>query len=667
MPINRFDRREPYDLGLYTPPIDVVKEMLAVTQQRYDTNLNVAETIKSTVLPALPQDAAEARRIQEEWAAEVDNMVAKHNGDYSKATRDVQSLTRKVQRDLQHGKPGAIVGNYERYQQWLANQRERLEKGKIIADDLNLANDYYMKTYKGVGELDPVTGNYGLLNPEEVTEYQSPDAIINEVYKSFKPQSYERSETVFQNGLQTDKTVKYEGIDPNRLYPAFASALEHDPKLATNMMQRAKFMGVDPQTIWNNLGEYSAQRAQALGYLNRSEGSKSQRDPLALIQARGAQDRATAKYKQDLKDISTTNLFKGLYQWEPSTGTINATEPDINPKDWRRGFTGAVPMIPMSSSPSGAVYNKALAEGVANDQKLPSDMTLEQFLNSPKATDRGVHTPLAKQMLADMKADLGPAFNKNYMKNKVWTQRFEEDYWTRYKEAHKATGASAAKTLQIPQVSVPGLLKNIIPDIASGNAIAYKPGDKLAQRMSSLGDEYKKAILTDDGKIRQDVGVRYAFKGTPGFPEGGFLIQTSAGPVVIVDQEVSRQALQNVLGSGINPIYREGKTTGNPMVIGSGQNAQGQVQDIVGVPKVKYFRDASGNYQAKSYFSTSPNTDDVMTFIDPSTGVERPLSIDDVLNQYAPQFQSMLDLGASKADLTPNALYNMIQSLNNED
>jgi len=64
MAVNRFFRRSPYDLGLYTPPVDVIREGLAVAQKQYDTNYAMSEAIKNNYINSLPQDRQKENEIQ---------------------------------------------------------------------------------------------------------------------------------------------------------------------------------------------------------------------------------------------------------------------------------------------------------------------------------------------------------------------------------------------------------------------------------------------------------------------------------------------------------------------------------------------------------------------------------------------------------------------------
>lgn len=66
MGVNRFFKRTPYDIGLYVPPIDIVKSTLEDAQKKYDTNYMLTQNVKNNIIQSLPQDRALANQIQNE-------------------------------------------------------------------------------------------------------------------------------------------------------------------------------------------------------------------------------------------------------------------------------------------------------------------------------------------------------------------------------------------------------------------------------------------------------------------------------------------------------------------------------------------------------------------------------------------------------------------------
>lgn len=64
--VNRFYRRAPYDIGLYVPPVDVLRESLANAQKQFDTNYALSDQIKNNYINSLPQDRQRANEIQQQ-------------------------------------------------------------------------------------------------------------------------------------------------------------------------------------------------------------------------------------------------------------------------------------------------------------------------------------------------------------------------------------------------------------------------------------------------------------------------------------------------------------------------------------------------------------------------------------------------------------------------
>lgn len=117
MAVNRFFRRTPYDLGLYTPPTDVIRESMAMAQKQYDTNFLGAEAIKNTYINSLPQDRQRANELQSQWNQAVEDAVASAQGDYSRIGKQLTKLTSDIRKQLNPGgEANAIVSNFSNYQ-----------------------------------------------------------------------------------------------------------------------------------------------------------------------------------------------------------------------------------------------------------------------------------------------------------------------------------------------------------------------------------------------------------------------------------------------------------------------------------------------------------------------------------------------------------------------
>ena len=98
------------------------------------------------------------------------------------------------------GVANAITSNYSNYNTWLGSHQERLKKGALLAEDLNIANNYYMQNYTGIGDIDPVTGTYNRFAPEDLMDYQDPEAIVQDIWKGFKPEKRKVGTSWVENG-----------------------------------------------------------------------------------------------------------------------------------------------------------------------------------------------------------------------------------------------------------------------------------------------------------------------------------------------------------------------------------------------------------------------------------------------------------------------------------
>lgn len=198
-----------------------------------------------------------------------------------------------------------------------------VDKGKALGEDLNLADRYFMNQYSGIGDFDPISGNYNRFSADTLTEYVDPDAIIQDVYKNFKPEKYKIGRTEFRNGLQTQIEEEIEGIDPNRLSPSFQTALFNNPKYQAYLSQQSKIRGIPEEKVTEFIQGYAAQRAQDLSYMNRSNVSKSERDPLTLIH-----ERARLRRQEREEDKKYFESFNN-YQYDPTTEVTTRKESNI--------------------------------------------------------------------------------------------------------------------------------------------------------------------------------------------------------------------------------------------------------------------------------------------------------------------------------------------------
>ena len=561
--VNRYSNAQTYQGQLYTPPLELVGQSLKFFQDQYDRNYELAETIKNNFIQSLPQDRELANQMQRDYASQIDNIVAEYGSDYSRASSDLKALTHKIQKDYgPGGKANAIISNYNSYKDWRKAQQELVEKGKALGQDLNVADTYYMNQYKGIGEFDPITGNYNRFNAETLAEYIDPDSILQDVYKNFKPEKQKVSRTEFKNGLQTQITEEIDGISASRLQPSFQTALANNPKYIAYLTQQAKLRGIPEEEIGTFVQQYAGRRAMDLSYQNKANEVRSERDPLSLIYTR---HRLRQQENQELIQGLTSN-----YQYDPTTEVTNRKSSTIdtlgnwNVKsqyDEKISFTNAVGAgLGVSENRKGKVENKYTS--------------FRQALNDPTyVAESRILKPLAEQIFEDKRLEYtkkGQAalFNTKYGYDKKWTEEFDREVAKAYKK--EEASHSRVRTQSIP-IESPAARTNNLRLLASrladpSRVSVYVPGEGKVRQADELGLTRDALVDKDSGKLKYS-DISYVLPDR-GRPYSGFQVTTDKGTFVIVDQNTDRMNASKQIYSGLAPIFEQNQRYGNPMVIG---------------------------------------------------------------------------------------------------
>lgn len=646
--VNRYSNAQTYQGNLYTPPLDLIGKSLQYFQGQYDRNYELANTIKNNFIQSLPQDRAVANEMQRDYEKRIDEIVAKYGSDYSKASNELNNLTYSIKKDYgPGGKAGAIIGNYNNYVDWRKTQQELVEKGKALGEDLNMADSYFMNEYKGIGNFDPITGAYNRFNADQLTEYVDPDSIVQDVYKNFKPEKYKVGRTEFKNGLQTYREEEVDGISANRLHPSFTTALSNNPKYRAYLQQQAKLRGIPSDQIEQYVDGYARQRATDLSYVNKSDISKSERDPLMLVRER-------ARYrKQEQQDFF--NQFDN-YQYDPTTEVTTRKESTLGKDgDWRSAYnTGSTSGIPIGPPGSGIFSVQP------NLGQSASHKTFKQALNDPTyVSETGINKNLAAQIFEDKRSEYvktgqSDTFNKKYGVDKKWTEEFDKSVAVAYKAEEANHSRVESKSIKIvsPQART-NVLKDIAGQLADPTQISvYVPGKGGIQTAKAAGLT-REALVDENGKLKYS-DVAYVQPGR-GNPRAGYRVTTDKGTFVVVDTNTDRYNASTQIQQGMSPIFDEDKTVGNPMIIGQ-REMNGVVVNQYGVPEIKYEKNKSGGYDENMYMNYIDETGNI-------TGKTK-IGMEDIYKQYAPVFQNALNAGATKKEMT---MFQLFPGYNDED
>lgn len=248
--INRYYRNpQEIDFQLSAPPIRDFVRALDAAQKSYDTNFDTLSTLKNRYVDSLRQDRAEANSIQQSYETRINDMVNSVGGDYSKLNDQVRSLKADMMKEYSPGgKAYAIMMNKKQYDTEIARQKQRLGKGEVTEQQLQLLDKYVQDNYKGIGSIDPLTGSYNQLSMPDLAEYVDPTKDLRDTFskapkrkvRRVVPQSDGKGHIIYQ-------TVETEEVDPNQLQSSGYAQLASNRKYLNYLSNLAQLSGKTPQ------------------------------------------------------------------------------------------------------------------------------------------------------------------------------------------------------------------------------------------------------------------------------------------------------------------------------------------------------------------------------------------------------------------------------------
>lgn len=246
MAINRFSKTTPVQFVLPKTPLEPLIGALESKQRRYDQGFALADELSNQYIDALEQDRARANAITGGWQERIDNIVEGYEGDYSQVYKDLYGLKRDIKKSFSpQGEAGAIQLSKKNYTDRLKAERDRLAKGDITEKQLEWWQQNTLGGYTGIGEMDPVTGAYNVLDPENIAKYVNPDELLHEALGNIAAQ--EGGEEVVSIGGQwmVKNGTKYEVITPERVQSAVMGTLGNNPEYLNYVSQLAGWQGLD--------------------------------------------------------------------------------------------------------------------------------------------------------------------------------------------------------------------------------------------------------------------------------------------------------------------------------------------------------------------------------------------------------------------------------------
>jgi len=605
--VNRYTQFTPLTFDLYKPDVGVMASLAEGLQKRYDANFEAAESLRNTLINSLPQDRIRANEKQAEYSKKIDNVVAAYNGDYSQATKDLYRLKKEIERDFAPGgEAHAIQTNYLTYVDWDKRQKERVAKEQVSSSDLTMANDYFMKSFKGT-KLDEY-GIYSKINLQEVANTVNIDKIVRDVAATMKPEKIETGNTVFKDGLKIDITSAQEGVSYERLSPSLKLALSSDPNISNYFSQKMLFSGADPSLARTYLEQYADARAKDLSYLSTKNTSFKEVDARTL-----------EAYRQNREDQRKQMELFGNRQFEaiPTTGSIYK---EINPLDFRtqqpssfQNFLKSMQLGPESFSSVGSEYPVVPFVGVKSRDKQQNVVTaaknpdfLERFKINGTLLQANINENI--QMLHSDPNKALEIYKSKYGKDSAWTKSFDQQVINQYNKDFKNN--SFTEPMVMPIAGKQG--DAVVEDLYS--ALKTRPEHVRVMKLGSkeLMPANEAGITAEDLVVANEKGanpkltsdVNYVVP-QPNVYTGGIMIVKNGETYVIEDQSEERRTISRQVGSAFKEINAGETRSSQPILIG---NRNGQ--NIYGLPEVVYERGADKTM--RSYYRYA--------LVDPATG-----------------------------------------------
>jgi hypothetical protein len=337
--VNRYFNPTVFRGEFYSPPVGLLEDVLKQAQVKYDQNYEASEKLRGLQIQALEADKPRADALIAERNNKIDDIVTRYGGDYSLATKDLNSLLSQIRTEHRPGGEIATMEeNYGRYNDFLERERKRVAEGKIVAEDLNAYNDMLLNSYTGVGTPSK-TGLYNRLDPQSLAEYTDGSKLVTEAIGKVKPRKQAITKSKLdKSGNWFNVSEEVEWVDPEEMNNAITNALTSDDKWMAYNMQKAQLNGVSPeeyltmqvdqyQKTYTPIysGEFSrGEKEEYKGFDEATKFRLQKAHEKDMLARREASAKRIAKFKKDLDKEEEENQF-GDRPFELVGNNINNT------------------------------------------------------------------------------------------------------------------------------------------------------------------------------------------------------------------------------------------------------------------------------------------------------------------------------------------------------
>lgn len=349
MATNRYDNIQPLNFDFSKTQLQPLVAALQAKQQRYNQNFAVADELSSKYIDALDVDKPRANRITSDLQGRIDKLVETTGGDYSALSKDLYAMKRDTNKLFgPQGEAGAIMGNKAIFSKRTEEERERLKKGEITEQQFNLWYKNTKDNYSGVGDFNPVSGSYNVINPDNLAKYVDPYSLGIDIAKELEPFVGEATyDTVSGDWVVTNGSKK-EILPKEYVASVVGNRLAQSDEYMNYLTQTLRYQGVtDPSMVDKQIGLVAENLGNAFARNNVSTTHKLKERGFELAKYKKGLDEellnefyrpdqaydAVSSAQQELPEM-TVNSLTQIKEYRPSLGTyVHKDQAELNAQE----------------------------------------------------------------------------------------------------------------------------------------------------------------------------------------------------------------------------------------------------------------------------------------------------------------------------------------------
>lgn len=392
MAINRFFRRTAAAFEPELLPVEAVAAAAQNRQKQFDVNFQMAEKIGETSINALTQDRGRANTIVQGYKSEVSDIVNKSGGDFSRLGQQLRSLSSKIKRDfLPGGEVHAIQLNKSLEDQFIKENKERVKKGDITADQLDGGLAFLRRNFEGTN-FDPNSREGQILNTFSINKFTDINKKSLDIAEKIIPQIQEEGFDYVNGSWVKTFNGKTEILTQEDIAQTVLGNLMNDQEVIQFLVQQGQFSNNTPPTnadILATLTPFALSAGEVFQKNNVSVKESQKANPFSLESIRQAGQQPVIGFVRDTVTVKPKSRTGTL-----SLSTLVGKDPDHR-LTGRQGPIGAFNKTDLSTNTAKFEDFKQMLdskEGLARFEREGIDPNLLKVIlkDNPNASNEDI-------------------------------------------------------------------------------------------------------------------------------------------------------------------------------------------------------------------------------------------------------------------------------------